>query len=290
MNLSPSLFFLSPPLSPYLPSYPPYTIQVAVFSIDRELLNEISAAAARNENMDRFRGRTSLRLIQSISTIPGAFPTEENTCGRICVHQGGQFVVVSNRGHESLAIFRVRKKGPFRGQLASVGYFHTRGETPRHFTFDASGQFLIVANQDTDSISVFAFNLSSGEIKYTGNEYRVPSPNFVCCCPTRDDADEDVAPDLPLENLVVTTHKNSAESQTPLRNNTETSRTSDDTMRSTSPSSFAAAPVETETDSDWDSDGSTIPVNAADAKSLRRELAKARRELLELRERLSGLE
>ena len=50
--------------------------------------------------------------------------------------------------------------------------------------FDHSGQFLIVANQDSDSITVFSFNLTSGEIEYTVNEYRVPSPNFVCCCPT----------------------------------------------------------------------------------------------------------
>jgi 6-phosphogluconolactonase len=41
-----------------------------------------------------------------------------------------------------------------------------------------------VANQDT-----FSFNLSNGELKYSGNEYRVPSPNFVFCCPTYQDDD-----------------------------------------------------------------------------------------------------
>lgn len=136
--------------------------------------------------MDQFKGRSTLTLIQSISTTPSAFPTDMNTCGRICVHKSGRFVIVSNRGHESIAIFRVRSKGCQRGKLQSVGYFHTRGETPRHFQFDSSGQYLIVANQDTDSLAVFTFNLSTGEIKYTGNEYRIPSPNFVCCCPLRD--------------------------------------------------------------------------------------------------------
>ena len=28
--------------------------------------------------------------------------------------------------------------------------------------------------------------MTSGEIKYTGNDYHVPSPNFVCCCPLVD--------------------------------------------------------------------------------------------------------
>ena len=60
-------------------------------------------------------------------------------------------------------------------------YQHTRGKTPRHFQFDPSGEWLIVANQDSDEIGVFHFQLSTGELKWTGNEYNVPSPNFVCC-------------------------------------------------------------------------------------------------------------
>eukprot|EP00568_Trieres_chinensis_P007048 CAMPEP_0183307822 /NCGR_PEP_ID=MMETSP0160_2-20130417/19563_1 /TAXON_ID=2839 ORGANISM="Odontella Sinensis, Strain Grunow 1884" /NCGR_SAMPLE_ID=MMETSP0160_2 /ASSEMBLY_ACC=CAM_ASM_000250 /LENGTH=511 /DNA_ID=CAMNT_0025471501 /DNA_START=81 /DNA_END=1616 /DNA_ORIENTATION=- len=163
---------------------------IAVFSVDRELLYEVDRAAKNNENMERFKGRSTLRLIQSIRTIPTAFPTKMNTCGRICVHKSGRFVIVSNRGHESIAIFRVNHKAGMKGGLNAVGYFHTRGETPRHFQFDASGQWLVVANQDSDTIAVFTFNLSSGEIKYSGNEYRVPSPNFVCCCPMHDDEEE----------------------------------------------------------------------------------------------------
>lgn len=160
---------------------------VAVFEINQTLLQEISTASKNGHDMTQFKGRSTLRLIQSIKTIPPAFPTEMNTCGRICVHKSGRFVLVSNRGHESITTFRVVTKGPKRGELHPVGYFHTRGETPRHFQFDASGQYLLVANQDTDSVAVFNFNLSSGEINYTGNEYRVPSPNFVCCVPLADD-------------------------------------------------------------------------------------------------------
>lgn len=167
---------------------------VAVFEVDRELLNEIHAASKNGEDMNRFKGRSTLRLVQSIGTIPRAFPTEMNTCGRMCVHKSGRFVVVSNRGHQSITVFRVRSKGPKRGELQTAGCFHTRGETPRHFQFDHSGQYLLVANQDTDSIAVFNFNLSNGQLKYSGNEYRVPSPNFVCCCPTRAEEDSEIDP------------------------------------------------------------------------------------------------
>jgi 6-phosphogluconolactonase len=202
MNVLPSGLCTGKPDGPrYFSFHPKYNIgyvvnelssTIAVFEVDRDLLREIAAASDRQEDMSRFKGRSTLRLIQSVKTIPSAFPTLMNTCGRICVHKSGRFVVVSNRGHQSIAIFRVFTKGPKRGELSAVGYFHTRGETPRHFQFDQSGQYLIVANQDSDSIAVFNFNLSSGEIKYTGNEYRVPSPNFVCCCPMYGDDDDDM--------------------------------------------------------------------------------------------------
>ena len=39
----------------------------------------------------------------------------------------------------------------------------------------------MVANQDSDAIGIFHFKLSTGELNWTGNEYHVPSPNFVCC-------------------------------------------------------------------------------------------------------------
>jgi len=154
--------------------------------------------------MGHFANHSSLQFIQSISTIPNAFPKKMNTCGRVCVHQSGHFAIVSNRGHESISIFRVHQNGPKRGHLKQVGFFHTRGETPRHFQFDSSGQYLIVANQDSNTIAVFSFNLSSGEIKYTGNEYRIPSPNFVCCCPMDDSNRMSICDDDSISSLVST--------------------------------------------------------------------------------------
>jgi len=112
-----------------------------------------------------------------------------NTCGRICVHHSGDFVLVSNRGHQSIAILRVIKDSSMHGQLSLIGFFHTHGETPRHFQFDATGQFLIIANQDSDTMAVFHFDDRSGKVTFTGNDYNVPSPNFVCCC-SRDQYDK----------------------------------------------------------------------------------------------------
>ena len=102
-----------------------------------------------------------------------------NTCGRLHVHNSGRFVIVSNRGHDSVCVFPVDQET---GLLLDPILQHTRGATPRHFQFDASGQWMIVANQDSDTVGIFQFNLSNGEIRWTGNQYNIPSPNFVCCC------------------------------------------------------------------------------------------------------------
>lgn len=187
--------------------------QIAVFEVDRNLLTEIRNASKNGEDMNRFKGRSTLRLVQSIATIPSAFPNKMNTCGRICVHKSGRFVVVSNRGHQSITVYRVKASGPKRGELTTVGYFHTRGETPRHFQFDNSGQYLIVANQDSDSIAVFNFNLSNGDLKYSGNEYRIPSPNFVCCCPTyQDDSHTPTTTQFPTRSVLSRTESGNSQS------------------------------------------------------------------------------
>jgi len=123
----------------------------------------------------------TLRLVQTVRTIPKAMPDEMNTCGRITVHPAGNFVLVSNRGHDSMAVFKVHHNDmEVPGMLTLANAHHSGGATPRHFAFDESGQWLIAANQDSDHVAIFSFNLATGNLVWTRNRYYVPSPNFVC--------------------------------------------------------------------------------------------------------------
>jgi 6-phosphogluconolactonase (cycloisomerase 2 family) len=147
--------------------------EVSVFAFDEEVARDLIQGT-------RTTARPTLNLVQTIRTIPPGFTGSKNTCGRIAVHTGGRFLLVSNRGHDSIAVFFVNGDPSTPGFLSLASIQHTRGATPRHFQFDASGQWLIAANQDSDKITIFHFNVATGNLNYTNHEYSVPSPNFVC--------------------------------------------------------------------------------------------------------------
>eukprot|EP00912_Choanoflagellata_sp_UC4_P001651 UC4_evm1s1048 len=117
-----------------------------------------------------------LKESQVISTIPENF-NKKSTCGRITIDPSGNYVVVSNRGHDSLAFFRIDKKN---GKLEKPSFVKTRGRTPRHFQFTGCGRFIVVANQDSDNLAVFRFDHETGKADCVQLVENVPSPNFVC--------------------------------------------------------------------------------------------------------------
>ncbi len=112
--------------------------------------------------------------VQSWSTLPDGYG-EESSVADIHLHPSGNFLYVSNRGHNSLAIYAV---SPQDGSLALIGFEPTGGAIPRNFAISPDGRFVYVANQMTDNIVSFSLDSESGKLTATGNEYQVPSP--VC--------------------------------------------------------------------------------------------------------------
>jgi 6-phosphogluconolactonase len=110
---------------------------------------------------------------QSISTLPEGF-NETNYCADIHVSPDGRFVYGSNRGHNSIAVYKTDARTNKLEWITSVS---TQGDWPRNFTFSPDGQFLLVANERSGNIVVFRID-ENGIPRYTGNEVKIPSP--VC--------------------------------------------------------------------------------------------------------------
>lgn len=114
----------------------------------------------------------------TVSTVPGPMP--DNSTAEIRVHPNGQFLYGSNRGHDSIAVFRI---APATGALTLVEHEPTRGKTPRNFTIDPSGQWLVAANQDTDTLAVFRIDQKTGALTAVGDLTAVGSPVSVVFVP-----------------------------------------------------------------------------------------------------------
>src|SRR5258706_5828283 len=115
-----------------------------------------------------------LEPLQTISTLPRDFKGNSSTA-EIAVHPSGKFLYVSNRGHDSLAIFKV---DPEKGTLTYVENQSTGGKTPRHFAIDPTGKFILAENQGTGDINLFAIDAEGGRLKSIGTPTQVASP--VC--------------------------------------------------------------------------------------------------------------
>jgi len=118
--------------------------------------------------------RVELHTLQTISTLPEGTDVD-NTCADVHISPSGRFLYGSNRGHDSIAAFRIDEAT---GRLSSIGHTSTQGRTPRNFGIDPSGRFLLAANQDSDSIVSFKIDGQSGALSPTGEVTSVPMP--VC--------------------------------------------------------------------------------------------------------------
>lgn len=116
----------------------------------------------------------TFKELQYISCIPENY-TGENGSAAIHLSKDGNYLYVSNRGHNSITCF---KRNSSTGLLSLVSHTSTEGLSPRDFDISPSGDFLIAANQDSSNIAVFKINKFTGELKIISSNVIIPNP--VC--------------------------------------------------------------------------------------------------------------
>ena len=122
-----------------------------------------------------------LKEVQTITPLP-AGASGVNSTAEVQVHPSGKFVYGSNRGHNSIAVFKVDAK---KGTLTPVEQTSTQGKTPRNFGIDPTGAWLLAANQDTDNVVVFRIDQKTGRLTPTGQVLEVGAPVCVKFVPLK---------------------------------------------------------------------------------------------------------
>lgn len=93
----------------------------------------------------------ALEPLQHISTLPDGFDGRKSTA-ECLVHPSGEFLYVSNRGHDSIAVYSIASNS---GLLKLLEIEKTGGREPRNFRITSDGKWLLAENQNTNTVNVF---------------------------------------------------------------------------------------------------------------------------------------
>ncbi|GAA1687025.1 lactonase family protein [Kribbella yunnanensis] len=113
-----------------------------------------------------------LLALNTQSTVPPGSPT--NYPGEVIVSPDGRYVYLTNRGHNSIAVFATSATGD---ALTFKATPNAGGVWPRHCIIDPTGSLLFVSNQNSGNIVTFAVDLASGNLTQKSS-FSTPTP--VC--------------------------------------------------------------------------------------------------------------
>jgi len=113
-----------------------------------------------------------LKEIQSVSTLPADYKGNNSTA-EIQIDHDGKFLYVSNRGHDSVAVYSV---DPANGTLTMVENVPSLGRTPRNLIIDPTNDYLFAANQGGDNVVVFRIDHKTGHLTPAGTPVQISQP------------------------------------------------------------------------------------------------------------------
>jgi len=155
---------MAPAAGPRHAQFPPEGRHLYIIN---ELNNTLAVAA-----YDAAAG--TLKLIEAVSTLPAEGFAGKTTTAEVVVHPNGRTVYGSNRGHDTLAVFRLDADT---GRLTLTANVAVPAH-PRHFALSPDARWLLVAGRDADRVDVFAVDAETGALKPTEEKLTTSKP--VC--------------------------------------------------------------------------------------------------------------
>ena len=110
----------------------------------------------------------------TISTLPADFSGTSHTAD-LKITPNGQFLYGTNRGHDSIAAYRIGDDG----QLTLLRIWPSLGKGPQNLAISPSGELLFCANMPGNNVIVFRINESDGALSPTGQELKLTKPSCI---------------------------------------------------------------------------------------------------------------
>jgi len=113
----------------------------------------------------------ALKEVETVSTLPAEDRGKTGlSTAETVVHPNGRFVYVSNRTHDTIAVFSCDAAT---GKLTLIQNAPAEGKIPRNFCLDPSGKWVIVAHQDSNTAALFKVDQDTGKLSFTGKKISV---------------------------------------------------------------------------------------------------------------------
>lgn len=145
-----------------------------VFSKDGNHAYLVGELNSKIEILEYNSAKGEFKLEDRISTLPDDFEGK-NTAAAIKISNDGKYVYSSNRGDDSIAVFKVLDSG----KLETVEIVKTHGETPRDFGFNSDNRYLFAGHQNSDYVTVFKRDSYTGKLEYIEG-LDIKAPETVC--------------------------------------------------------------------------------------------------------------
>ncbi len=116
----------------------------------------------------------SLLQRQTISTLPNDFQGK-SYCADVKVTPNGRFLYGTNRGHDSIAAYRVGEDG----RLTLIAVEPSLGKGPQNLAISPDGQWLLCANMPGNSVVVFRIDQRAGGLTALGAPISMPRPSCI---------------------------------------------------------------------------------------------------------------
>ena len=115
---------------------------------------------------------------QTLPTLPGDF-TGTNLCADVKITPNGRFLYGTNRGHDSIAAYRIGNGG----RLTLIGIQPSLGKRPQNLLITPGGELLLCANMPGNNVAVFRIDAQTGVLKPVGAPVAMPSPSCIRLLP-----------------------------------------------------------------------------------------------------------